>query len=244
LLVTFEGLDAAGKSSLMRGVATGLRSTLSEHVLQLPDISESPTGRRLGEVFRADELFGNVDSTVISRCLAAAADLFYFDGALIAPMVAAGALVLKERHLDTLMSHECPVIIRRCGWSEQRAYDWLTSVIEPLQVRPELTIMVHAPLSHREQRLRDRLKKRAGTQLGHAEAEVDRAVFRIRAEWYERLQSKDGNRWVSIANPDGDLPRATARAIAEILRRYSCERPAPKPREPRVPEEEKSKKIR
>ena len=85
MLVTFEGLDAAGKSLLMREVAAGLRSTLSEHVLQLPDISASPTGRRLGEVFRADELFGNVDSTVISRCLAAAADLFYFDGALIAP---------------------------------------------------------------------------------------------------------------------------------------------------------------
>lgn len=236
MLVTFEGLDGAGKSSLMRAVAAGLRSTLSEHVLQLPDISNSPTGRRLGEVFRADELFGNVDSTVLSRCLAAAADLFFFDGALIAPMVAAGALVLKERHVDTLISHECPVIARRCGWSEQRAYDWLTSVIEPLQIRPDLTIMVHAPLSHREQRLRDRLK-RSGAELGRAEAEVDRAVFRIRAEWYERLQSRDSNRWVSIANPDGDLPRATAPTIAEILRRHSCEPPALKPLEPHVPEE-------
>ena len=57
MLVTFEGLDAAGKSSLLRDVAAGLRSTLPEHVLQSPDISGSPTGRRLGEVFRADELF-------------------------------------------------------------------------------------------------------------------------------------------------------------------------------------------
>ena len=234
MLVTFEGLDAAGKSLLMREVAAGLRSTLSAHVLQLPDISASPTGRRLGEVFRADELFGNVDSTVISRCLAAAADLFYFDGALIAPMVAAGGLVLKERHVDTLMSHECPVISRRCRWSEQQAYDWLTSVVEPLQVRPTLTIMVHAPLSHREQRLRDRLR-RSGAELEPADAEVDRAVFRIRAEWYERLQSKNRNRWVSIANPDGDLPRATALAIAEILLRYSREHVAMKPSEPHAP---------
>lgn len=234
MLVTFEGLDAVGKSSLMREVAAGLRSTLSAHVLQLPDISASPTGRRLGEVFRADELFGNVDSTVISRCLAAAADLFYFDGALIAPMVAAGGLVLKERHVDTLMSHECPVLSRRCEWSEHRAYDWLTSVIEPLQVRPTLTIMVHAPLSHREQRLRDRLK-RCGGELEPAAAEIDRAVFRIRAEWYERLQSKDRNRWVSIPNPDGNLPRATARAIAEILRRYSREHAAMKPSERHAP---------
>jgi thymidylate kinase len=220
VLVTFEGLDSAGKSSLIRNVAAGLRSTLSEHVLQLPDISESPTGRRLGEVFRADELFGNVDSTVVSRCLAAAADLFYFDGALIAPMAAAGGVVLKERHVDTLMSHECPVLTRQYGWSEQMAYDWLSSVIEPLQVWPELTIMVEAPLGHRERRLRERLK-RSGAKLGRTEADVDRAVFRIRAEWYERLQLKDGSRWVSIANPDGDLPRATAQTIAAILDRYA-----------------------
>jgi thymidylate kinase len=231
LLVTFEGLDAAGKSSLMRDVAAGLRATLSEPVLQLPDISESPTGLRLRNVFRADELFGNVDATVISRCLAAAADLFYFDGALIAPMVAAGGVVLKERHVDTLVSHECPVLTRRCGWSEQRASDWLASVIEPLQVWPQLTIMVHAPLIHREQRLQDRLK-RSGAELGQAEAEIDRAVFRIRGDWYERLQSKDESRWVSVANPDGDLHRATTRAIAEILRRYSCERPTAEPRIP------------
>jgi thymidylate kinase len=219
VLVTFEGLDAAGKSSLMRDVAAGLRSTLPEHVLQLPDISKSPTGRRLSEVFRADELFGNVDSTAISRCLAAAADLLYFDGALIAPMVAAGKVVLKERHIDTLMSHECPVLTRRCGWSDQRAYDWLSVVLEPLQVRPELTIMVEAPLSHRERRLRERLK-RSGAELRRMEADIDHVAFRTRAKWYERLQLKDLDRWVSVANPDGELPRATAQVIAKIIERY------------------------
>jgi thymidylate kinase len=224
VLVTFEGLDGGGKSSLMREVAAGLRSTLREHVLHLADISRSPTGRRLAEVFRADELFGQetVGSTVMSRCLAAAADLFYFDGALIAPMVAAGGVVLKERHVDTLISHEGPVLTRRYGWSEERAYEWLSSVVEPLQVRPKLTIMVEAPRSHRERRLRERLKS-AGAELGRTEADVDRAVFRIRAEWYERLRLKDGNRWVSIANPDGELRRATARAISEILERHARE---------------------
>jgi thymidylate kinase len=223
VLVTFEGLDGAGKSSVMREVAAGLRSKLREHVVQLADVSQSPTGRRLNEVFHADEMFGqaNADSTVISRCLAAAADLFYFDGALIAPMVAAGGVVLKERHVDTLIAHEGPVLTRRYGWSEQQAYEWLSLVLEPLQVRPKLTIMVEAPLRHRERRLRERLK-RAGGKLERTEADVDRAVFRIRAEWYERLRLKDENRWTSIANPDGELDRAAARAIAEILACGSC----------------------
>ena len=205
----------------MRDVAAGLRSTLRAHVLHLPDISQSPTGRRLGEVFHADELFGPgpAGSTVMSRCLAAAADLFYFDGALIAPMVAAGGIVLKERHVDTLISHEGPVLTRRHGWSEERACEWLSSVVAPLQVRPTLTIMVEAPLSHRERRLRERLTS-AGAELGPADAVVDRAAFRIRAEWYERLRLQDVSRWVSIANPDGELPRATARTIAEILDRH------------------------
>jgi thymidylate kinase len=212
VLVTFEGLDAGGKSSLMRDVAAGLRSALPEHVLQLPDISRSPTGRRLTEVYHADELLGqtDADSTVISRCLSAAADLFYFDGALIAPMVAAGGIV------DTLISHEAPVLTRRFGWAEQQACEWLFSVLEPLQVRPKLTILVEAPLSHRERRLRERLQT-ARRELEPADADIDREVFRIRGEWYERLQLKDGNRWVSIANPDGDLPLATAQAIAAIL---------------------------
>jgi thymidylate kinase len=220
VLVTFEGLDGAGKSSVMREAAVGLRCTLREPVIQLPDISRSPTGRRLTDLFHSDELFGqaNADSTVISRCLAAAADLFYFDGALIAPLVAAGAVVLKERHLDTLISHETPVLTRRYGWSEQRAYDWLSSVLAPLQVRPNLTIMLEAPLSDCERRLRERLK-RAGGELQPMQADVDRAVFRIRAAWYERLRLQDASRWVSIANPDGELPRSAARAIAVILER-------------------------
>lgn len=219
MLVTFEGLDGAGKSSLMREVAAALRATLPAPVLQLPDISASATGRRLVDVFRADDLFGNVDSTVISRCLAAAADLFYFDGALIAPMVATGGLVLKERHVDTLISHEGPVLARRCGWSEERACAWLWSVVEPLQVRPALTILVDAPRVDRERRLRER-QKRSGAALGPSEARVARAVFRIRAAWYERLRSQEENRWVSLANPDGDRSRATGQAIAAILDRY------------------------
>src|SRR5205085_12533619 len=107
-----------------------------------------------------------------------AADLFYFDGALIAPMVAAGGVVLKERHIDTLMSHELPVLIKH-GWTEKRACKWLSSVIAPLQVRPQLTFIVEAPVGHRERRLRERLK-RVGAELGRKEAEVDREVFRIR----------------------------------------------------------------
>src|SRR5438477_2527886 len=128
MLVTFEGLDGGGKSSVMREVAAGLRATLIEHVVQLPDVSRAPTGRRLNDVYQADELFGQgiADATVISRCMAAAADLFYFDAALIAPMVAAGKVVLKERHVDTLIAHEGPVLTRRYGWSEQRAYEWLS----------------------------------------------------------------------------------------------------------------------
>jgi thymidylate kinase len=139
-------------------------------------------------------------------------------------MVAAGGVVLKERHVDTLISHEGPVLTRRCGWADERAYEWLSSVVEPLQVRPKLTILVEAPLGHRERRLRERLKS-AGGELGRMEADIDRAVFRIRAEWYELLRLKDSNRWVSIANPDGGLPRATARAIAEILNRLARSSP-------------------
>jgi thymidylate kinase len=134
---------------------------LREHPVLLPDISQSPTGRRLVEVFRADELFGkeHVGSTVMSHCLAAAADLFYFDGALIAPMVAAGGVVLKERHVDTLISHQAPILTRRYGWSEDRTLEWLSFVVAPLQIWPALTILVEAPLSHRERRLRERLMR-------------------------------------------------------------------------------------
>jgi len=222
VLVTFEGLEGAGKSALMREVAVGLRSTLGEHVWHLADISQAPTGRRLREVFRADELLGegNVALTAMSRCLAAAADLFYFDGALIAPMVAAGGVVLKERHVDTLISHQGPFLTRRYGWSEDRVHEWLASVVEPLQVRPTLTIMVEAPLSHRERRLRER-SKNAGAELGRTAEEFHRTVFGIRAEWYERLRQKGGDRWLSIANPDGEFARAVARATAGILDRHA-----------------------
>jgi thymidylate kinase len=222
MLVTFEGLDGAGKSSLAHDVAAILRSRSRTHVVHLPDISRSPTGRRLDELYRAAELFGDGDmaSTAISRCFAAAADLFYFDGALIAPVVAAGGVVLKERHVDTLLSHEGPVLTRRLGWSEERACEWLSSMFAPLQVRPTLTILVEAPLGHRERRLRERLRS-AGAAVGRSDARTDREVFRIRAQWYERLRSADENRWLWIANPDGGLPQAATRVVADILDRHA-----------------------
>ena len=230
MLVTFEGLDGSGKSSLMHAVAVGLRSQLSEHVTQLPDISQSPTGHRLKEVFGADSLFGQgiAAATVTSRCLATAADLLYFDAALIAPMVAAGGIVLKERHVDTLFSHQGPALAARLNWPEQRAHQWLTSVVGPLQVWPQLTILVEAPRAHRERRLRERSAAQA-TQLGGAELAIDRAVFRIRARWYAQLRSQDENRWVSIANPDGGLSRAASQAIAEIIGRHADHSPLPAP---------------
>lgn len=220
MLVTFEGLDCAGKSSLIRAVATELRSTLREPVLHLADISSSPTGRRLKEVYQADDLFGQGvgDTTVLSRCLAAAADLFYFDGALITPAVAAGAIVLKERHVDTLISFEAPVLVRQFGWSEQQACEWLALVLRPLQTRPQLTILVDAPLSQRERRLRERVKTAGGT-LEPAQAEIDREAFRIRAEWYEKLTLKDQGRFIRIANPDGELAQSASQSVAAILDR-------------------------
>jgi thymidylate kinase len=206
----------------MREVAAGLRRTLREHVLQLADISQSPTGRRLHEVYHADELFGkrSGNATAISRCLAAAADLFYFDGALIGPLEAPGRVVLKERHVDTLLSHEGPVLTIRYGWPEQRALEWLSCVIAPLQVRPALTILVEAPEADRERRLRERTE-RAGRRLEPTEAELNRAVFRTRADWYERLRLRDRKRWVSIANPDGELSTAVSQVIAEVLNRQA-----------------------
>ena len=222
MLITFEGLDCGGKSSIVREVAVRLRARLSAPVMQLPDVSQAPTGRRLSEVYQTEELFGKgiADSIVISRCMAAAADLFYFDAALIAPMVAARGVVLKERHIDTLIAHEGPILTGRLGWTEQRAYDWLSTLFEPLQVRPALTFLVDAPLDDRERRLEERLKMGGGT-LSPGEAEVNRAAFRIRGEWYERMRERDGGRWVSIDNPDGELQRSVDRAIAAILDRRS-----------------------
>ena len=44
VLVTLDFLDAAASRRSMREVAAGLRSTLSEHVLQLSDRSAIPSG--------------------------------------------------------------------------------------------------------------------------------------------------------------------------------------------------------
>jgi|GEM_PF-2752768 len=223
MLVTFEGLDGAGKSSLVAEVAAGLRLLQPVQVLRLPDVSQGATGRRLSEVFHADELFGpgGADSTVFARCLSAAADLFYFDGALIAPILAsAPALVLKERHVDTIFAYEGPVLVRRCGWSEDRASEWLSSLFEPLEVRPTLTVLVEAPTNHRERRLRERVRA-AGRTLDAAHLAVDRAAFRAYAEWYERRRLSDLDRFVRVENPDGEFEQVVQQVIAQILERLA-----------------------
>lgn len=212
MLVTFEGQDGAGKTTLSRLVSAKLQER-GFTAIYVPEFSTGPIGLRLAGLLLEDKFLRPTPrgGGILARTLEIAADLYYLDETLIAPLHKNGAIVLKDRHCDSILACQGPALEHDLGWSRAQAEVWLRAVLGALAVVPDFTFFVTCDPHARLRRIRTRVvdpisEESDGTSLD------DMAVFAQRDQWYEFLVNAQPGRFLVVAN-DG----APASDVAEVL---------------------------
>jgi thymidylate kinase len=221
MLVSFEGQDGAGKTSVLDGVNIELRNRRIDTVT-VEEFSASALGDRLLQAVAADKFLRVVpgqDATALTRALDIIADLFYLDAQVIGPHLARGALVLKDRHVDTCVYTLAPSLIAAGAFPDRETViAWLTNVVSPLRWRPALTVYVDAPLEVRLRRIRARVRALAEDRANDV-SEHDIEVFQARDEIARAVAATEPHRFLTVENGDRPLADAVREVVDAIDRR-------------------------
>jgi thymidylate kinase len=136
-------------------------------------------------------------------------DLYSQDEFEIAPALRSGAVVIKERHIDSILACQFPKIIEDYPKSnEEDVYAWLQHTCGRLN-QPDLTVFLRVSDSV----LHDRICAR-----GERVTASDLTVFKKRQVMYNRLAVDNRNRWFEFVN-DGLLQDAVQTIVGEVMRR-------------------------
>jgi len=201
-LITIEGLDGAGKTTL----ATRLERALSEHGLAVALLRE-PGGVQVSERIR--ELVKDPSLAIGERTealLYAAARAQLVEEAL-EPLLSEGTWVVLDRFVDSSLAYQGGG--RDLGVEPVRAInEFATRGLRPdrtllLEVEPELG------------RSRSRAREEP---LDRLEAEHDEFFERIRATYVELAQAEpDRIRKIDAGAPPDEVLRAALEALADLL---------------------------
>jgi len=202
--ITFEGLDGSGKTTQLRRLAAWL--TASGHTLVT---LRQPGSTALGDRIRAILLDSRSEAALGPISPLAEMALMFADRAqaiaeVIAPALAAGAIILCDRFTDSTEAYQGAG--RNLG--SQRILDLHAAVCNNLQ--PDLTLLLLPPLEASLTRARRRnhrdaaAKSNAATQAADENRfERESGAFYTRVhDAYLRIAAREPHRVVTIANHD------------------------------------------
>jgi len=200
-LITIEGLDGAGKSTLAAGLARelGLRG-------QPVELLREPGGVEVSERIRA--LVTDPALRIFPRAetLLYAAARAQLVQELIEPRLAAGALLLLDRFIDSSLAYQGGG--RRQGIEHVR----LINQFATGSLTPDLTLLLRIPPA-----LARRRKLTQGASPDRLESE-DQHFFSAIAEAYEQLARDEPRRILAIdADQPAEAVLAQALAVVEDL---------------------------
>lgn len=218
MLITFEGQDSAGKTSVLEAVRQRLERQ-SVPVMAVSEFSDSPYGIRLLDALTQDKFLQSVtdETTSLTRALDITSDLYYLDEHVIAPAVAAGVVVLKDRHVDTVLASQVPALTAAGAVSsESRALTWLSILMSELRHKPDLTIYVDAPLEVRLDQIRSRTRRlaEAGSQKV---SEDDLVVFAERDRLMRLLINEEPHRFLIVDKGSRSLYESSQEVVSRIF---------------------------
>jgi thymidylate kinase len=214
MLIAFEGQDGVGKTELLRATYTELtRQGIAATTVD--EFSNGPYGQRLRKALARDKFLRPVRgeaATVLTRALEIVADLYYLDELVIAPAIEAGQVVLKDRHLDTVLYTQVPLLIAAsAGRTQSRVMSWLSILLSELHYTPALTVYVDAPMEDRLKRIKRRRLERAEDRARQVSRE-DLEVFAAREQIVQRLMAAEPQRFLTVDNS-----RPLAEGVSQIL---------------------------
>lgn len=207
LLVSFEGQDGSGKSTLLKLVGDTL--TDKGHTVEVvPEFSERIIGSYLVEQLTSNKFLrmNKRGASALTETLYIIADLYSQDEFDIKPALSEGRIVLKERHLDSVLACQLPKILSDYPDKDHdELFEWLNQLCSNLRV-PDLTVFLQVP----DAELHNRIVNR-----GEKVNESDVAVFKARQVVYDRIAAGGLKRWLEIDNRR-DTGYAVDAIVAEI----------------------------
>lgn len=212
MLVTFEGQDGSGKSTLLKLVNARL---IQDGILTLmvPEFSSNVLGEFLKDVLSQNKFLrlNNAGPSAMTETMYVLSDLYSQDELEIRPALQQGFVVVKERHLDSILACQIHKIIDDYPSSDtKQLFQWLSHACAQL-TEPDLTLFL---------RVREKvLRKRIGAR-GEQATENDFVIFKRRQAIYDCLASKNQHRWFEVPN-DNDIDKVVQIIINEVNRRLS-----------------------
>ncbi|HVA38588.1 MAG TPA: dTMP kinase [Candidatus Dormibacteraeota bacterium] len=201
MFVTVEGVEGAGKSTLVAGLASALRRRGVD-----PVVTREPGGTPLGERVRA--LFLDPEAAIdpLAEALLMAASRAQLVRSVIRPALARGTLVLCDRFWDASVAYQ--------GYGRRLGADVVIELnrIATEGINPDLTLLLEVP----EDEARRRMRARSG-DLDRMELESE-AFHRRVAEGYAALAERFAERFVVLDAREAPETLVSA-AVAAIERR-------------------------
>ena len=204
MLVTFEGIEAAGKSTLIETLARAF-TLRNDPVL----VTKEPGGTPLGEALRTVFLDPAMQIDPIAEVLLVNAARAQHVAEVIAPALKRGTIVLCDRFFDATIAYQ--------GYGRGLDIETVLDLclVATQRIAPDLTFLLDIPIALSAQRVQ-------------ARGGVDR-VEREGAEFHARVREGYfalARRFPRIAVLDGTQPPAAvaAAALAEIDQRRNVAR--------------------
>ena len=197
ILITFEGTEGAGKSTLIRKVDTALRRHGQKTVL-----TREPGGSAVAEKIR---------KLILTQTMDPWTEIFLYEAAraehldkIIRPALSKGKFVLCDRFTDSSLAYQS--FARKLPWQKIK----LLNHIATQGLKPNLTILIdidqHIGLK------RARTKNRFEEEGVAFHNRVRRGFFKARAENHMR--------WFTLAGKLGTPDQMAEAVIKEIKKRF------------------------
>lgn len=211
-LISFEGLDAVGKTTLASGLVDYLKKAALP-VQMFSEFSDSPIGALLIESIRRHNFIRLHPSfkTPFSETLLLMADLSV-KNEMLWNSYDVPPIVIADRYSDSLIAYQVPRILKsNPTLRHHEVQEWLGNCVETLFGKPDLTWLISAPMDVvlARVRARDSYLPTAEDEEFFKQAEV---IFATLAEGdKERIREVDGTK-----EPKALLSEITAVVSAKL----------------------------
>jgi dTMP kinase len=193
VFITFEGIEAAGKSTLIAALNDDLRAR-GENVLVTREPGGTPLGRHIRQIWR--DPASAIDP--LAEALLMSADRAQHVATVIAPATRAGTTIICDRYFDATIAYQ--------GFGRGLDIEMLLelSVVATSRITPDLTLLIDIPPELSLARVRAR---------GEADRmELEDLAFHTRVRTgYQELVKRFSHRFVVL---DGTQPPAAVLAVA------------------------------
>lgn len=197
LLVTVEGIDGAGKSTVVDALREEYKKTVTTS-----EPSECWTGK---QVYRAISSANNDDAHPVTTFFLFMADRNQHIQDLIQPSLEDGMMVISDRYSDSTFAYQQHALRETID----NPIEFARETMEQWSIEPDITIFIDVPVDVAVERAE-----------GKDEYENTEFLSRVRENYHDLIED-DPDRWEVV---DGTQPKAEVREeVIDIIERRKPE---------------------